>query len=314
MLQPPTSTQHTMSNRISQNITIFAPREPDDRMTAKKPSDWSWDEVDYLNVSFKEVDFVTFFRQDPNVLGPEWNDWFMAESDFDAAEDEKVWSVFEKVSELYAYSPDQVGADRIKLMESLSTELFRLFGYIVPEKRRHRLSYTSHFTMCGEKCAATMDSALINVETGSVALVGIEQVKPTRHRAQVVAQALAVFVHNNNLRSIPLTEALIPVITLHYGGITPTFYLVPITQSLVDDVAAGRCPKEDTVILAYEPIPEEKATTYNLGLASIENRLPITQAYLAFREFLLRRCGESSCQIEDELHREEEIETTLIKL
>lgn len=102
---------------------------------------------------------------------------------------------------------------------------------------------------------------------------------------------------------------------LYHGGSTPTFYLVPITQSFADDVAAGRSPEEETVILTYEPILEERTITYNLGLAAITNRLLITQAYLAFKKFLLRPSGESPFPIDANLHcLEEEEDCTLIKL
>lgn len=69
-------------------------------------------------------------------------------------------------------------------------------------------------------------------------------------------------------------------------GSTPVFYLVPMTQQLVDDIAAGKCPSFETVVLIYEPIPEITRLRFNLGLAPTENRLPISQAYLAFKSFL----------------------------
>lgn len=196
-----------MSYYTSERSTIYASRRSDFAITAKNPTDWTWDELDHFRVSFKLVDFQTFFRQEPDVLGPEWSDWLMAESDLDAVEDEQAWSVLEKLSELHDASPHQVGSDRRKLMESLSNELFRLFGYIIPGQRRNRMSYTTHFTMCGERCAANIDNALLDIDRG-YALVGIQKIKPTRYRARIVAQALAAFVYNNSLREKPLTEVV----------------------------------------------------------------------------------------------------------
>lgn len=62
---------------------------------------------------------------------------------------------------------------------------------------------------------------------------------------------------------------LIPTISMHSS--MPTFFLISITQWFVNDITNGRVPDYETVVLTYEPIPENCGLEFILGLALLAN-------------------------------------------
>jgi hypothetical protein len=68
---------------------------------------------------------------------------------------------------------------------------------------------------------------------------------------QVVAEAIAVYQHNNQHRvriGLSMLDTMtVPCVTM--TGMHPTFYLVPVTRELSDAVITGQWPKAETNVL-----------------------------------------------------------------
>lgn len=170
--------------------------------------DWSWKELDHFGIFFKFADFHTFFDQDPKALGDDWNVWLTATDDGDQAvvQNEKVWSVLEKLVSLHdpvpsstqAVSKDPTPPRRDDFGLELVHDILRLFGYIIPGQTVVRAGHTLPFTMFGSSCVAEFDIVVMNASKTNI-LMGFQlDNKSIRHSrvAEIIPLAASIFVHN----------------------------------------------------------------------------------------------------------------------
>jgi hypothetical protein len=103
--------------------------------------------------------------------------------------------------------------------------------------------------------------------------------------AQVIAEAIATFQHNNEKRlafgAPPLSSMTIPCITMR--GTLPFFYKVPVTMQLSTAVAAGQYPEQPTIVRCCTVPGASKA------MKEPDYRRTAVQYYDAFRR-LAKSC------------------------
>lgn len=107
----------------------------------------------------------------------------------------------------------------------------------------------------------------------------------TDTEAQVVAEAVAAFQFNNEMRGkhglLPLDIMTIPCITM--TGTRPTFYLIPVTTELSDAVITGRYPATRTQVLWCVTMAS-LVHHANVGMEDEEYRKLALKHFLAFKE------------------------------
>ncbi|KAH9160698.1 hypothetical protein EDB89DRAFT_866818 [Lactarius sanguifluus] len=108
-------------------------------------------------------------------------------------------------------------------------------------------------------------------------------------QAQLIAEAIAAFTHNNHLLQHAGQETL-DVHQLPWLVPLPTFYKICVTSDLKNGVDGGMYPLEATNVFAHAPLshlPGDPIENYNEGMKPLENRDVILRCYEAFREFVV---------------------------
>jgi hypothetical protein len=164
-----------------------------------------------------------------------------------------------------------------KLLEILK---FEKPGQIVRTGKNIRLF------MCGKYTHAKTDVCIID-EEGILLLIQEDKshVRPSDPEPQLIAEAIAAFQYNNNIRVGrlglgDLQEYTFPCITMI--GTYPTFYKIRVTEELDDAVRLGRSSEFETLVEKFNPIDDE--TGYNYGMKLLGNRRRILQSFIAFRD------------------------------
>ncbi|KAH9959683.1 hypothetical protein BC827DRAFT_1213256 [Russula dissimulans] len=137
-------------------------------------------------------------------------------------------------------------------IDEFSRETLRILGFA-----ERGLFLTTCFTIplmiCGNGRHAQTDVCLL--DRGLMALLILQGDKAvfnaSRPEPQVIAEAIAVYQYNNDIRQtrgLPTLESMtIPCIIM--VGMRPTFYLVPVTRALSIAVASGLYPETSTVVV-----------------------------------------------------------------
>ncbi|SJL09500.1 uncharacterized protein ARMOST_12878 [Armillaria ostoyae] len=154
-------------------------------------------------------------------------------------------------------------------------ELFKVLGYV----KRDRLAHTRvdlPLLMCGEYRYAKTDVCLVDCSQNDILLLVQED-----NEAQLVAEAVAAFSQNNQSRRDvglpPLDEKIMAGIVML--GTTPTFYKIPVSQSLLYHIRHGTYPPELTqVTCCAVPVPRPGE-----GMKPLDNRKEIFRCYEAFK-------------------------------
>jgi hypothetical protein len=152
-----------------------------------------------------------------------------------------------------------------RISTSLPTPVRRLgsatslasFLRVVGFEERGRILRTRHIvplSICGENNrVAQTDVCLVDRRLTILLVVqGDKRIfNPSDPEPQVIAEAIAAYQHNNEMRKrmgLPTLDTMtIPCITM--VGTRPTFYLVPVTRRLSDAVITGRWPGFETKVL-----------------------------------------------------------------
>lgn len=104
--------------------------------------------------------------------------------------------------------------------------------------------------------------------------------------SQLVTEAIAAFHHNNGNRRLTdlpkLTRKLMPGIVMINS--TAFFYLIPVTETLVDEISTGSYPADETVVFQFlPPIPDNvHYADHGKGMRPLENRRIILEAFKKF--------------------------------
>ncbi|KAK0235430.1 hypothetical protein EDD85DRAFT_887982 [Armillaria nabsnona] len=228
--------------------------------TAKSGSDWTTSELDAYHIEIIPVDPLDFFgvqalpppQVDPEIL-----------EHVEAAD-----MIQDRNTELISLL-DLEGA-----VVDFAVELFRVLGYV----KRDRLARTRvdlPLLICGEYCHTSTDVCLVDCSRNDILLVQED------NEAQLVAEAVAAFAQNNQSRGDvgmpPLDEKIMPGIVML--GTMPTFYKIPVSQSLLYHIRHGTYPPELTqVTCCAVPVPRPGE-----GMKPLDNRKEIFRCYEAFK-------------------------------
>ncbi|KAF9440731.1 hypothetical protein P691DRAFT_780015 [Macrolepiota fuliginosa MF-IS2] len=174
-------------------------------------------------------------------------------------------------------------------VDDFVVELFKYLGYV----RRNRVARTRvdiPLNICGEVRHAKTDVCLIDRMQNDIILLvqedkRLEDTEPTNARAQLVAEAVTAFTENNINRDAlglpPLAEKVIPGIVM--VGTMPTFFKIPVTQTLATHIAFGTYPPAETIVnYCYPPVPRP-ARRRSEGMKPLDNRREVLKCYEAFK-------------------------------
>lgn len=252
--------------------------------SAKSGSDWTQNELFAYNIRVEFQDSATFFGVDPLPAPTVTPEEILSATDANDAVSDEGYAVLRTLDLVMALSPNEESA-----VDDFAVALLRSCGYV----RRGRVARTRKdlpFIICGENRHAKTDVCILD---DNDILLLIQEDK--RHldnsdpEAQLIAEAIAAFYANNQTRmrtlGLPiLPSKLIPGITMK--GTAPTFYKVPVTTTLVNAVATGMYPTQETVVYAHIPDIPRPARRWSEGMRPLDNRRIILSCYEAFKSFV----------------------------
>ncbi|KAG5636212.1 hypothetical protein H0H81_008770 [Sphagnurus paluster] len=144
--------------------------------------------------------------------------------------------------------------------------------------------------MCDMEVSAKLD-VFVKSRSEYLLLVHGGKRGPNRRypEPRLVAQAIAAFYQNNLQRKLAgrpiLNSQTITGITVI--GVTPIFYLLPITTKLVQCVQAGIPPPQPTIVQRFiPPVPDPDAYPSE-GLVPLANRVVVVQCFEAFKALVV---------------------------
>jgi hypothetical protein len=144
------------------------------------------------------------------------------------------------------------------------------------------------FLICGTNSYAKTDICIMDDnEILFILQEDKSHISPADPEPQIIAEAIAAFQYNNNIRVRQMgleaiREYIFPCITMI--GTYPTFYKIRVTKELDDAVRFGYYPNSQTQVHRFEPIIGGKR--YDLGMKDIENRIRILKCFKIFRKIV----------------------------
>jgi hypothetical protein len=139
---------------------------------------------------------------------------------------------------------------------------------------------------CGKYTHAKTDLCIIG-EQGILLLIQEDKsyIKFSDPEPQIIAEAIAAFQYNNDIRVEQLDledlqEYTFPCITM--VGTYPVFYKIKVTKELDEAVRLGRYPKCETLVEKFNPVGDQGG--YNYGMKPLGNRKRILQSFIGFRK------------------------------
>jgi hypothetical protein len=156
---------------------------------------------------------------------------------------------------------------------------FKKIGQVIGTRRDIKM------VMCGKNTHAKTDVCIID-KKGIFFLIQEDKsyMKFPDPEPQIIAEAIAAFQHNNNIRVRQMgleeiREYTFPCITMM--GTYPTFYKIRIAKELDEAVRLGGLPEFETLVERFDPIIDQ--SRYSYGMKLLEYRKRILQSFIAFR-------------------------------
>ncbi|RPD76821.1 hypothetical protein L226DRAFT_559068 [Lentinus tigrinus ALCF2SS1-7] len=249
---------------------------------AKSGKDWTQNELEAYNISIELKDVQTFFQVD-SLPTPSVDPELLTTLDADDMVADRNAELINLLDLAMKPAPsgESAGVD-------FAVQLFELLGYA----KRSRVARTRKnipLFVCGEWRDTKSDICLVDRLQNEILLVLQEDKRymddPRHPEPQLIAEAIAAFDRNNNIRrhagEPELDVKIIPGIVLL--GTTPIFYKVPVTADLVRHIAHGTYPPEKTVVLAHVPPLPNPSLRYSKGMKPLDNRQAILGSYEAFK-------------------------------
>ncbi|KAF5343217.1 hypothetical protein D9758_013425 [Tetrapyrgos nigripes] len=190
-------------------------------------------------------------------------------------------------------------------VNDFAVQLFRTMGYV----HRERVARTRKdlaLQICGELRHAKTDVCIVDRNINDIILLvqedrRVEDGENPIAEAQLVALAIAAFADSEKNRNrearglepllkrsfhsfishcldLAFTLWIMPGITMI--GTSPTFYKIPVTPALVDNVCFGTYPQEATIVTYCSP---PLGRRYSEGMKPLDNRKAILSCYEAFK-------------------------------
>lgn len=240
--------------------------------SAKSGCDWTINELDAYNIHIVNKTEYEFFGE--NVSSYQWN---------------IPGDINDPNSKVSKYINFVLDADSEESsVDDLARELLSVHRYDEGDKviRMHK---RTPLLMCGCNTIAEADVFIMN--SNRIFLL-VQEDKSGKllnpdPEPQMVAEAIAAFQYNNNVRERnlgqqPINECLIPCITM--VGLRPVFYKVSITQQLNIAVRTGSYPEFRTVIDRFNPAVMNANMAH--GFLEKDNRSYLSQCFLAFKKYI----------------------------
>ncbi|KZT00684.1 uncharacterized protein LAESUDRAFT_687714 [Laetiporus sulphureus 93-53] len=251
--------------------------------SAKSGSDWTDNDLDAYNIQIRFEDAATFFGTD-NLPLPAVDEEILTTQE---AEDMVHDNNAELINLLDLAMKPRSAED--SAVVDFAVQLFRQLGYA----KRHRVARTRKdipLFICGEWRHAKTDVCLVDRLHNDILLVVQEDKRFTpddlcEPRAQLIYEVIAAFDYNNRLRQsageATVEFKIMPGIVL--VGTTPTFYKIPVTESLVRDMHHGTYPTETTIVSAHVPTLSRPNRRYSEGMKPLDNRQAILRCCEGFK-------------------------------
>jgi len=267
--------------------------------SAKSGSDWTQNDLRAFNITIQRVDSTVFFGS-PDLPQP--------------AVSQVVLQNERKPNNVQLDKPDRQffsllnAAERgfeESAVDDFAVHVFRMMGYDDNGDRIIRTRKAIQLFMCGHKVVAQTDVCVMEENLFQYLLIQEDRVcrtigmfvstspNPSSQRSesyndpvpQLVAEAIAAFSSNNHRKSVANVpqdaHALMRGITM--VGTTAMFYRIPVTQQLVDAVAIGAYPAEETVISQFIPPVPALGSYPEDGMRPLVNRHIVFQCSEAFK-------------------------------
>ncbi|KAF8067567.1 hypothetical protein FPV67DRAFT_1141351 [Lyophyllum atratum] len=248
--------------------------------SAKSASDWNASDLLAYNITISSIPPDEFFRQgadpsldhiDPAILNssPDSDDPNISDAVADYLGYLYLATKATQESDIYNFA-----AETLKLLGFNERQTTVVTRYIIP------------LTICGDenRVAETDVCLLYRPRLALLVLLQDKTIFKISPEAEVVGEAIAAFQSNNAKREAsglpPLDAMIVPCITM--TGTRPTFYLVPVTQSLSDAVILGQYPATQTRVLRCVTT-RAHAPTISEGMENLEYRRLALKRLLAFK-------------------------------
>ncbi|KAK2460093.1 hypothetical protein APHAL10511_007891 [Amanita phalloides] len=242
----------------------------------KSGSDWGGNELMAYN--------ITIIPKPPQQFFPQGGD--MPLTDLDPALVTATLDADDVSDDTYrflSYLDIAINTSQETAIGDFAREVLRTLGF---EERGLVLRNRHIFplTICGDSKATQIDVCLSDRWSLVLLVLQGERTIFSDPEAQVIAEAIAVYQHNNMKRQrvgvLPLDAMTVPCITM--VGTRPTFYLVPVTKALSDTVINGQLPSVCTEVFRCVTVAGDNRRSSE-GMENPEYRRVAFQHFLAFK-------------------------------
>ncbi|KAJ6496018.1 hypothetical protein C8R45DRAFT_1211727 [Mycena sanguinolenta] len=265
-------------------------------LSAKSGGQWTFYELEVLNISIEDVDVPSFFGS--ALSGPEAYPTLLAHPVLLSNETRPAGVISKEDRYFFHYLQDVTlsSADsRAKspcfrglesAMIDFSAWLLQFMDYDEPEGAVHR-RVKLDLIMRGQQVKAGSNVVVLN-DDDDYSLVLQHHPRHAEAEPRLIAAAIAAHYENNRRRA----ELGLPTVANKvYAGIimtgsAPTFYQIPVSETLVAAVRRGQCPSEPTIVKKLRPPVDDMREYIEKGMESLPNRRLILQCLAAFKQFV----------------------------
>ncbi len=196
----------------------------------------------------------------------------------------------------YLHLTLEADADQSFAIDDFAEELLRQLDY---QERGTllRYHYAIPLAICGDTRRLAQTGVCLAHQNTMILLIIQEDIPAISRRApeaQVIAEAIAAFQHNNSVRDRlgePLLASMtVPCITM--VGTRPTFYKVPVTQELSQGVITAQYPTQTTVVtkcIVSSPSGRHGSTRFPRGGLAAFHRFPYSRQVFLVCIFVMVR-------------------------
>ncbi|KAI9458774.1 hypothetical protein F5148DRAFT_1287320 [Russula earlei] len=268
--------------------------------SAKSGSEWTLNDLESYHISLSQVEPLPFFGLQ-ELPQPSVDQELLTIADAAPMRNDRHAELITLLD--LAMMPQKGDEPPWMILSSNSSGLWAMFI----ENEWPARGLTSSSLSVANPGAQRTDVCIVDRSRNDVLLVvqedrRLENREPVNARAQLVAEAVAAFNENNIQRDAvglpPFVEKardfvivdsvlracssqVIPGIVM--VGTSPSFFKIPVTQSLSTHIRHGTYPPEVTcVTYCYPPVPRP-ARRLSEGMKPLDNRREILKCYEAFK-------------------------------
>lgn len=250
--------------------------------SAKSASDWNFNELAAYHIQIEREAAQIFFHGPLASVG-DYDSRLLSSASLDQLIDcpETICNFLTCAAVAGTADPNQASA-----IDDLAKSVLWVTGFYKPGVTHLRPQFSIPLNIRGDdKQVAQSNVCLQHIPSMMLLLVQANKTSanPSDPEAQMVAEAIAAFQFNNEVRKLeglPELDAM-TIPSMIMVGTQPAFYFVPVTKQLSNAVAFGDRPEAVTIIKSCHPprssFPEAKA-----GLENVNYRQTALQYYVSF--------------------------------